>query len=103
MKNTEEEIIEIAKKVMKDFRNEYYTEECIDGLFYKEEQEIISGKNEGKIFSAWVVSVYSFFDNIDFLCISDDTGEPLYYQNFNTIVLDIEKSPEGKFSRVDIE
>jgi len=45
----------------------------------------------------WRVSVKAVFDNVDFLIISDETGEPLYYQNFNTYIFDIEKDEKGCF------
>lgn len=46
------------------------------------------------------VSVKAIFDNLDFLTISDETGELLYYQNFTTKILEIAKDENGKYYRV---
>ncbi|MCY0969677.1 hypothetical protein [Chryseobacterium wangxinyae] len=97
MKHTKEQIIARAKEIMKDLDGKYYFEECVDGAFYDENHKIISGKNEGKSYSMWVIRIIALMDNSDFLTISDETGEPLYYQNFNTFVFDIEKDEKGYF------
>ncbi|WP_379966947.1 hypothetical protein [Epilithonimonas sp. UC225_85] len=97
MKYTEEQILAKAKEIMKDFRGKYYREECVDGAFYKKNDKMISGKNEGKTFSTWTVGILSLADNSDFLTISDETGEPLIYQNFNTFIFDVEKDERGYF------
>jgi hypothetical protein len=47
------------------------------------------------------VAVKAPFDNIDFLTISDKTGEPLYYQNFNMIVYEIGKDEKGNYYRIE--
>lgn len=69
MKHTEEQILEKAKIVMKDLRGKLYLEGCVDGAFFKEKHNIISGKNEGKVMATWSVSIKAVFDNIDFLTI----------------------------------
>ena len=96
MKHTEEQILTIAKNVMKDLSGKFYSEENIDGAIFKEKEKIISGKNEGKITSIWTVSIKAIFDKLDFLAISDETGEPLFYMNFHAI-FDIEKDEKGYF------
>ena len=97
MKHTEEQIIAKAKEVLKDFRGKYYSEECINKATFNDKDEIFSGKNKGKITDTWSVSIISLAENLDFLTISDETGEPLYYQNFNTFTFDIEKDERGYF------
>jgi len=97
MKYTKEQIIARAKEIMKDLDGKYYFEGCVDGAFYDENYKIISGKNEGKSYSMWVIRIIALMDNSDFLTISDETGEPLYYQNFNTYIFDIEKDEKGYF------
>ncbi len=97
MKYTEEDIVAKAKEVMKDLDGKYYFENCIDGGFFEEKHKIISGKNKSKVYSVWIIRIVSLADNSDFLVISDETGEPLYYQNFNTYVFDIERDERGYF------
>lgn len=102
MIHTEEQIIEKAKQVMTDLLDKYYSDEWIDGVLFDEEDTLFSGENKGDKHPIWTVSINSFFDNLDFLYVSDETGEPLYYQNFNTFVFDIEKNPEGKYCKIDV-
>ncbi|OUS01594.1 hypothetical protein A9Q86_07410 [Flavobacteriales bacterium 33_180_T64] len=103
MNYTEEQIIEKAKQVMEDLREEYYSDNCIRRVFFEEEKILLSGENKEKLQAVWSVGINSFFDNVDFLHISDETGEPLYYQNFNTFVFNIDKIPEGKYFKVNEE
>jgi hypothetical protein len=97
MKFTKKQILEIAKKILKDFRKERYKEEMIEDVFFDEKDELIRGENRGIEHPCWTVSIQAPFDNVDFLTISDETGEPLYYQNFNMIVYEIEKDKEGNY------
>lgn len=99
MKHTEEEILETAKKVLEDFRKGRYKEGDIENAFFSKEKELYRGKNEGKTHPCWTVAIKAPFDNTDFLTISDETGEPLYYQNFNMIVYEIGKDTEGNYYR----
>lgn len=101
MKYTEEQILVKAQEIMKDLDGKYYFDNCIDGGFFEEKYKIISGKNKGKICPVWVIRIISLMDNSDFLIISDETGEPLIYQNFNTYIFDVEKDERGYF-RVDL-
>lgn len=110
MNYTKEQIIEIAKKVMKDLHQEFYSEDCVDHAFFNEEkkgeffEKFIDEKEKKKNgkYSVWTVSIKAIFHNLDFLLISDVTGEPIYYQNFNTTIFNIEKTPEGKYRRIDL-
>ncbi|WP_294244865.1 hypothetical protein [uncultured Chryseobacterium sp.] len=86
MKYTEEQILAKAQEIMKDLDSKSYFDNCIDGVFFEEKRKIISGNNKGKICPVWVVRIISSMDNSDFLIISDETGEPLIYQNFNTYI-----------------
>ncbi len=93
MKNTEAKILEKAKQVMADLDGKYYSESTIGKPFFREKEEVA----DGQYADTWTVSVESLFDNLDFLTISDETGEPIYYQNFNMIISDIVKSAQGKY------
>jgi hypothetical protein len=96
MKHTEEQILKIAHKVMKDLRGNYYFEDCVDGIAFKN-RNVNYGKYEGKKMAQWIVGIKSLFDNEDLLLISDEDGEPLYYQNFNTFVNEIDKDERGYY------
>ena len=97
MKHTEEQILSKAKKVLKDLDGKYYFDECINDAFFDKGQMSNYGKFKGKKHSTWIIGVKSLADNEDLLFISDETGEPLYYQNFNTFVFDVEKDERGYF------
>ena len=97
MKHTEKQITAKAKEVLKDFRGKYYSEECINDAFFDKDSIVDFGKLKGKKHSTWIIGVKSLADNEDLLFISDETGEPLYYQNFNTFVFDVEKDERGYF------
>jgi hypothetical protein len=101
MKHTKEQIIGKAKQIMKDLDEEFYFEDCTDGAIFEENYEIISGKMEGKMISCWTVYIKAMFDNTDHLFISDETGEPVLYHNFNMILFDIEKDETGKYYKVE--
>lgn len=97
MKYTEEQIIAKAKEIMKDLDGKYYFEECVAGVAFRKNKISNYGKNIGEKHSMWIVGIKALADNEDLLFISDETGEPLYYQNFNTFVFDIEKDEKGYF------
>ncbi|HEU4495924.1 MAG TPA: hypothetical protein VFR70_02620 [Flavobacterium sp.] len=99
MKHTEQEIVEKAKQVMKDLRENYYTETCVDDATFDKQKKLFFGKDKGETHPIWTVSINSLFDKLDFLHISDETGEPLYYMNFSA-VFGIGKNPEGKYYRI---
>ncbi|MEL1245116.1 hypothetical protein AAEO56_12640 [Flavobacterium sp. DGU11] len=103
MKHTKEQIIEKAKIIVKDLRGKYYSENCIDDAFFREKEYVDFGKHNGKTMQCWVVSVLFFEGRFNFLTISDVSGEPLYYQNINTIMFEIEKTKDGTYYKVDPE
>ena len=101
MVHTEKQILEKAKLILKDLKGKNYKEECIRKISFNKEKMVL--KPEEKIIPAWTVSINSLFENIDFLTISDETGEPICYQNFTTKILEIAKDETGKYYRVKKE
>ena len=99
MKHTKENIFELAKKVLKDFKGNRYKESDIESIFFSKEKELYRGKNEGKMHPCWTIEVKAPFENTDFLTISDETGSPLYYQNFNMIIFEINIDENGFYSK----
>lgn len=97
MIHTEEQILERAKLILKDLKGKNYKEGCIHKISFTKEKEVV--KPERKTIAAWTISVNSLFGNIDFLTISDETGEPLYYQNFNFQISEVTKDNENKYNR----
>lgn len=95
MKNSKDQILAKAKKVLQDIKGEYYKEEDIVKITYRANDNVARPK--GKVMDTWVISIDSIFDNRDFLTVSDETGEPLYYQNFNTVIAEITKDSNGKY------
>tara|TARA_B100000678_G_scaffold55027_2_gene44086 strand:+ start:26670 stop:26957 length:288 start_codon:yes stop_codon:yes gene_type:complete len=83
-------------KLYNDLNSSYEQYEI--NIYFQEEREIARGENKGEKINAWVVSLEdnSFFDTIDFLTISDETGEPLYFQMKHR-VYEIFKNEEGKY------
>lgn len=96
MNYTKEQILDKSETVLKDLKGKYYIKGCVDGAVFNESDELL-GKNTGKIANTWSVAVKSLAYNRDFLIISDETGEPIYYMNFNTLVSDIDKDEKGYF------
>ena len=103
MKHSEEDIKEIAKKVMQDLEGKFYVENGIGQPRFDSEKEILSGKEMGNTHPVWIIGIDAMADNIDFLFISDETGEPLYYQNFNTFIFDIKQKSNGQYYLEGIE
>ena len=99
MKFNKDQILEKSKKILKDLRKERFKEEIIEDTFFDKKDELIRGDNKGKTHPTWTTSILAPFDNTDFLTISDETGEPLYYQNFNMIIYEIDKDSDGKYFR----
>lgn len=100
-KHSKEQILEKARQVMKDLRTQYYSDTCVDDAIFTADKVLFSGAHEDKTLPVWTVTINSLFDNLDFLHISDETNEPLCYQNFNTLTFDIQKNTEGKYYRVE--
>jgi hypothetical protein len=88
---------------MRDHLQEYYFEDCVDEELREPTIELIDcGKFVGREISVWTVAINSIFGNHDFLMISDETGEPVYFQNFNSFVFDVEKNDEGNYFMVKL-
>jgi hypothetical protein len=98
---TEKQILEKTKIILKDLKGKYYTDSCINKISFNKEKEV--SRPERKVIAAWTVSVKAIFDNLDFLTISDEMGEPLYYQNFNYRIMEIAKDETGKYYKVTKE
>jgi hypothetical protein len=97
MNYTKEEILGKAIVILKDLKGKYYFEGCVDGATYVENTLIDFGEFKNQKKSIWIFGVKALGGNEDLLIISDETGEPIYYQNFNTIVFDIKKDDKGYF------
>lgn len=83
---TEEQIRELAIKILKDFNPDYFAFKCYDGATYNKDNYV------------WYVSTRDeIFDASEFLTISDETGEPIEYQNFNMMIFKIVKDANGKY------
>ena len=96
MKNTEKEMLELTKKVLSDLQGVYYKEENIKKVVYHENDEV--SRPEGRIMNTWVAVIDEpIFETSEFLTISDETGEPLYYQNANMIIHEIKKDDNGNY------
>lgn len=95
MNYTEEQITKKAIKILKDIDGKYYQENCIVKVSFHKNDEIQFPKN--KTLDTWVISINSLFDNRDFMIISDETGEPLYYQNFNYIMTELILKDNGVY------
>jgi hypothetical protein len=99
MLHTEKQILGLAKIVLKGIFKDLYKESDIENAYFNEKKELYRGENEGKEHPCWTVAIKAPFDNADFLTISDETGEPLYYQNFNMIIYEIGKDKDGNYFR----
>lgn len=96
MKHTEKEMLERTKKVLSDLHGVYFKEENIIKIVYHENDEV--ARPSGEIMNTWTgVLNEPLFDASEFLIISDETGEPLYYQNANMIVYEIKKDDNGNY------
>ncbi len=95
MNYTEKQITEKAIQVLKDIDGKYYRENCIAKVSFHKNDEIHFPKN--KTLDTWIISISSLFNNTDFMIISDETGEPLYYQNFNYTMTELMLKDNGVY------
>ncbi len=96
MNYTEKQILEKAKKILKDLQKQYFKEKNIENVWFNEKDEV--ARPTRAIIPAWTVSINEpIFDASEFLIISDETGEPLYYQNANMIIHEIKKDDNGNY------
>lgn len=96
MKHTENQILEIAKKILKGIYEDLFKESDIEKIVFDEKEELIIGVNKGKKYPCYTVIVKSLFDSTDFLVISDETGEPLYIQG-KYAISEIGKDSQGNY------
>jgi hypothetical protein len=95
MNYTEEQILEKSKKILKDLQKEFYNEVNIENTRFQKDRPIRG--NEKKTIPCWITSVDEpIFDTSEFLTISDETGEPLYFQNSHKVI-EIEKDKNGNY------
>lgn len=94
MNYTEEQIFEKAKQILKDLHGEFFKEEEIKkGIWFRDKHEV--SRPRGAIMPTWTITIEdALFDTLDFLVISDETGEPLYLHTKH-LVLEIEKNEDG--------
>ena len=98
MKYSETQMLLKANKILKDLFKQYFKEENVEKIWFNEKADI--PRQIGKVMSTWTVCVYdSLSDADEFLTISDETGEPLYYQNANTIITEIARDENGNYYR----
>jgi len=96
MNYTEEQMLIKAKKVLQDLQKQYFKEENLLGVSFREKDKV--SRPRGEIINTWVAVVDEpIFDASEFLTISDETGEPLYYQNANMIIHEIQKDDKGNY------
>ncbi len=103
MKYTEQLIKDKADQIMKDLDGKFYFTGCVVDALFKENEIVFAAKLKGKKHPVWTVAIKAIFDRLDFLIISDETGEPLYYMNFNTLTFDIEKDKDGKYFKFEVQ
>lgn len=97
MKHTENEIIIKSKKVLEVLQGEFYEEKNVEGTWYSDDKPPLRGEQKGEVIPLWTVSINEpVFDSTTFLVISDETGEPLYFQTKHK-VYEIFKNEEGKY------
>ena len=95
MIHTKEEIKIILDTLYKDLESSYNEDDI--HIYYKEEIELARGDIEGGKTNVWKVSIEDrLFETVDFLTISDETGEPLYFQTKHR-VFEIEKNENDKY------
>jgi len=98
MKHTENQILEIAKQVLKDLGPLTNNTNKIRTMRFNSEKELARGAAIGKLHPCWTIFIDTLFDNTDVLTISDESGEPLYYQNFNMATIEIRKDANGIYT-----
>ena len=102
MSHTEKEIKNIAFKTMNDIEFDYDKDIGIDFIRFDSQHYILRGNDKEQPIQAWVVSFEFgkpyFSPEAVFLTISDEMGEPLYFQH-STAVIELEKDVNGKYHK----
>lgn len=97
MKHTDEQMLEKAKQVLKDLQKTSYREENFKKIVFTKEDDV--ARPEGKKIDTWTAVLDEpVFDRLLFLVISDETGEPLYFQSPHR-VSEILKDDKGIYYR----
>lgn len=92
---TKEKILEKTHMIMKDLQGKRYKETCVRKInFHKKNDTLHSQELTSDV---WVISLNSIFDKIDFLTVSDETGEPVFIRRFSYQVQEIKKDSNGKY------
>jgi hypothetical protein len=100
MKHSNEEILALAKRVIMDLHGKYYDESLIRKVSFHADEELIRGQRIGEKQPLWTIVIDEpLFDSTDFLTMSDETGEPLYYQTKH-LVAEIIKNADGYYTTV---
>ncbi|MBJ98081.1 MAG: hypothetical protein CMC87_08910 [Flavobacteriaceae bacterium] len=77
--------------------NSELLEKNIEKVWFEKEDKLIRGDKKGELVPNWIVAIdFPLFETTDFLTISDQTGEPLYFQTKHR-VYEIFKNEEGKY------
>jgi len=98
MKHTEQQIFEISIKILRDLNPKKFAESDIENIIFSPKDK--TANSDRKLSDSWLISIKSLFGNIDILAIADETGEPLYYQNFNFAKVKIQKDSKGIYTFV---
>lgn len=95
MIQTREKILEKAQMIMKDLQGKWYKETCVRKINFHKKSEAFDPQELTN--DVWVISLNSIFDKIDFLTISDETGEPIFIRHFSYQVQEIKRDSNGKY------
>ena len=97
MKHTENQILE-TQQVLKDLSPTNGNTNKVRSIHFNVEEELARGVGIGKPHPCWIIFIDSLFDNTDILTISYESGESLYYQNFNMATIEIKKDANGIYT-----
>jgi hypothetical protein len=86
MKYTEQEILDISKKILKDLEGDFFKDENLQKVIFDLNDVPIRGTKKGIKHRCWTAIINEpIFDSSIFLVISDDDGEPIYIQNKHSV------------------
>ncbi len=95
MRYTENEMLEKAKKILKDLNPQYFKDEYLKKIVFSKDDDV--ARPIGKIMPTWTAVIDEpITDSYEFLVISDDTGEPLYRQSKH-LVVEVKKNGDGVY------
>lgn len=104
MNYTKEQILELALKTLKDINFECDRNIDIKNISFNESEKPPQGEFGDKEIPTWTATVEHgkllFGESRSgFLIISDETGEPLYFQTSMVTLMEIEKDENGNYKR----